>query len=85
VAYLRARRSHRLAGTPALWLGTRNRGAMTGSGLYQMLQRRADQAGYDPDVHPHQFRQAFAHDFQIGRIASDATFPGRRDREAVGA
>ena len=35
VAYLRARRSHRLAGTPALWLGTRNRGPMTGSGLYQ--------------------------------------------------
>ena len=29
VAYLRVRRSHRLAGTPALWLGTRNRGAMT--------------------------------------------------------
>ena len=66
VAYLRARRSHRLAGTPALWLGTRNRGAMTGSGLYQMLQRRADQAGYDPDVHPHQFRHTFAHDWLDG-------------------
>ena len=25
-----------------------------------MLQRRAVQAGYDPDVHPHQFRHTFA-------------------------
>lgn len=66
VAYLRARRSHRLAGTPALWLGTRNRGPMTGSGLYQMVSRRAEQAGYDPDVHPHQFRHTFAHDWLNG-------------------
>ncbi len=66
VAYLRVRRSHRLAGTPALWLGTRNRGPMTGSGLYQMLSRRAEQAGYDPDVHPHQFRHTFAHDWLGG-------------------
>jgi integrase/recombinase XerD len=39
---------------------------MTGSGLYQMLQRRAHQAGYDPDVHPHQFRHTFAHDWLDG-------------------
>jgi hypothetical protein len=32
-ASLRARRGHRLAATPALWLGTRHRGPMTGSGL----------------------------------------------------
>ena len=56
VAYLRARRSHRRADSPALWLGTRNRGPMTGSGLYRMLKRRAEQAGYEPAVHPHQFR-----------------------------
>jgi site-specific recombinase XerD len=66
VAYLRVRRMHRLARTPALWLGTRNRGPMTGSGLYQMLLRRAGQAGYDPDVHPHQFRHTFAHDWLDG-------------------
>jgi integrase/recombinase XerD len=36
--------------------GTRNRGAMLGSGLYRMLQRWAEEAGYDPAVHPHQFR-----------------------------
>jgi len=56
VAYLRARRGHRLAASPALWLGTRNRGALTGSGLYRMLIRRAGQAGYAPDVSPHKFR-----------------------------
>jgi integrase/recombinase XerD len=62
LAYLRVRRGHRLAGLPTLWLGTRNRGPLTGSGLYRMLQRRADQAGYDPDVHPHQYRHTFAND-----------------------
>ena len=30
---------------------------MNGSGLYRMLRRRADEAGYDPSaVHPHMFR-----------------------------
>jgi site-specific recombinase XerD len=48
VAYLRIRRSHRLAASspalsPALWLGTRNRSPLTGSGLYRMLKRRAGQ------------------------------------------
>jgi integrase/recombinase XerD len=32
-AYLRARRSHKMARLPALWLGSRNRGPMTGSGV----------------------------------------------------
>lgn len=55
--YLRARRSHKLAKLSALWLGSRNRGPMTGSGVYQMLDRRAEEAGYDPQaVHPHMFR-----------------------------
>jgi integrase len=66
VAYLRVRRGHRLAASAALWLGTRNRGAMTGSGLYRMLHRRAEEAGYDPAVHPHQFRHTFAHDWLDG-------------------
>lgn len=65
-AYLRVRRSHRLAASPALWLGTRNRGPLTGSGLYRMLKRRAEQVGYEPDVHPHQFRHTFANDWLAG-------------------
>lgn len=64
--YLRARRAHRPASSPTLWLGTRNRGPLTGSGLYVMLKRRAIQAGYDPDGHPHQFRHTFANDWLEG-------------------
>jgi integrase/recombinase XerD len=65
VAYLRVRRTHRQAGLPALWLGSRHRGPMTGSGVYQMLNRRAEQAGYAA-VRPHQFRHTFAHDWLEG-------------------
>ena len=36
-------------------------------------------------VHPHAFRHTYAQALEIGRIASDATFPGKRDRESVGA
>jgi site-specific recombinase XerD len=65
--YLRARRFHKMAKLPALWLGTRNRGPMTGSGVYQMLDRRAEEAGYDPAaVHPHMFRHTFANDWLAG-------------------
>jgi integrase/recombinase XerD len=65
VAYLRVRRSHRKAELQALWLGMRNRGPMSGSGVYQMLKRRAGLAGYDP-IRPHQFRHTFAHDWLEG-------------------
>lgn len=83
-AYLRARRSHKLAQSSALWLGSRNRGRMTGSGVYQMLHRRAEQAGYNPIIRPHQFRHTFANDWQIGRIASDAS-SGRSREHALPA
>jgi integrase/recombinase XerD len=63
-AYLRVRKSHRHAKSPALWLG--RRGPLTGSGVARMLQRRAEQAGYDPDVRPHQFRHTFANDWLYG-------------------
>ncbi len=50
-AYLRVRRVHPQTAQPALWLGPR--GPLSGSGVYQMLERRAEQAGYDPKmVHP---------------------------------
>ena len=65
--YLRVRRSHKMARLPALWLGSRNRGPMTGSGVYQMLDRRAEEAGYDPQaVHPHMFRHTVANDWLAG-------------------
>lgn len=52
--YLRVRRSD----LPALWIG--GRGAMTPSGIAQLIRRRASQAGIG-HIHPHQFRHTFAH------------------------
>jgi site-specific recombinase XerD len=66
-SYLRARRAHKQASLPALWLGSRNRRPMTGSGVYQMLERRCEEAGYDPaEIRPHMFRHTFAHDWLAG-------------------
>jgi hypothetical protein len=42
-------------------------------------------AGEVLEWRPHDFRRIFVTDAQMGRIASDATFPGKRDREAVRA
>lgn len=33
---------------------------MTGSDVYRMVKRRAEQAGYEPDVYPHMFRHVRA-------------------------
>lgn len=52
--YLRTRRSD----SPELWIG--GKGAMTPSGIAQMIRRRASQAGIG-HIHPHQFRHTFAH------------------------
>lgn len=59
--YLRVRAQHRQARLPNLWIGAR--GAMTGDGIAQMLERRAAAAGL-PHVHPHLFRHKFAHDWK---------------------
>jgi site-specific recombinase XerD len=57
--YLRARRHHRLADSDWVWLGTRGRGRLLGTGIRKMLIRRAEQAGY-AGVTPHQFRHTFS-------------------------
>lgn len=56
--YLRARRRHPRASEKALWISAK--GALTPSGLRQMLWRRSEQAGIER-VHPHAFRHRFAH------------------------
>jgi hypothetical protein len=48
-----------------------------------MLIRRAEQAGY-VGVTPHQFRHTFSDDWQMGRVASIASFPEKCDHDAVG-
>lgn len=57
--YLRARRSHRLAGTPALWLGDRGKD-FSYDALHKTLRWRADLAGV-PGFHPHRLRHTAAH------------------------
>jgi site-specific recombinase XerD len=57
--YYRERQRHALARLPRVWLGIKNRGPMTASGIYQMVSRRGAQAGVV--VHPHKFRHHFSH------------------------
>jgi site-specific recombinase XerD len=56
--YRRARATHPLAATPQLWIG--KKGPLTDSGLRQVLERRAAEAGVE-HVHPHRFRHTYAH------------------------
>jgi hypothetical protein len=49
-----------------------------------LLGRLADKAGIDKRVHPHGLRHTFADELQMGRIASDATFPGKCHHGAAG-
>jgi site-specific recombinase XerD len=56
--YLRARKNHPHAELPNLWL-TRF-GAMTTSGVRQMVKRRGEQAGIE-NLHPHVLRHSYAH------------------------
>lgn len=57
--YLRSRARHRHARLPSLWLSTK--GALTTSGLRQMLERRCTEIGVEP-INPHRFRHTFAHE-----------------------
>jgi site-specific recombinase XerD len=57
--YLRARRSHRLAGEPALWLGDRGKG-FSYDALHKTLAMRARAAGVE-GFHPHMLRHTAAH------------------------
>jgi integrase len=56
------RRSHPRADSPALWLG--KQGALTDTGVAQILKRRGRQAGL-AHIHPHQFRHTFAHQWRL--------------------
>ncbi len=56
--YLRTRGRHKLHARPELWLSPK--GALSQSGLAQVLNRRAAQAGIGK-LHPHMFRHTFSH------------------------
>jgi site-specific recombinase XerD len=60
--YLRERRSHRYAHSPALFLS--QRGPLSSDGVRDLLTRRAGLAGVK-GLNPHRFRHTFAHDFLL--------------------
>jgi site-specific recombinase XerD len=55
----RARKDHRDADGPWLWLG--KKGRLTETGIAQLLQRRGREAGLEGRLHPHLFRHTWAH------------------------
>src|SRR5574341_337666 len=61
--YLRKRRQHPFADSPALWLGARGQPAISADGIDAMLKRRAAAAGIK-GLHPHIFRHSWAHAFR---------------------
>jgi site-specific recombinase XerD len=67
--YIRlGRNKHHRSHVPALWLGPK--GQLTGNGVYQVVERRAREAGIP--AHPHMFRHAFAHTWlSAGREETD--------------
>lgn len=56
--YVRARKTHRMASLPSLWLGDRQR-AFSYQALYKALRARAEAAGI-ADFHPHVLRHTAA-------------------------
>ena len=80
--YLRVRARHKFAHLEALWLG--QRGALTKYGIRDLLERRGEQAGI-PNLHPHQFRHTFAHEWlRMGGNETDLMrIAGWRTREML--
>ena len=81
--YMRARSRHPLAAlSTALWLG--KKGPMTDSGVRQMLERRALDAGVE-NLHPHRFRHTMAHRWLAagGQENDLMRLAGWRSREMV--
>jgi site-specific recombinase XerC len=61
--YIRVRAGHPHAVGAWLWLG--RKGRLTASGVYQMMKDRGSAIGL-PDLHPHQLRHTFSHDWLAG-------------------
>lgn len=68
--YLSARKKHPLAASPKLWLGARGK-PLTGDGIMQMTERRAQRAGI-PHLHPHMFRHYAAAQAKRNRVPTAA-------------
>lgn len=82
--YIRARQAHKLNESEWLWLGTRNRGHLKYSGLYRMLNRRAQEAGYEA-VAPHMFRHTWTDDLLSAGVSPEDVMEvgGWKDRSML--
>jgi site-specific recombinase XerD len=80
--YVRARRRHKDADSPALWLG--QHGPLTESGIRRSVSQRGESAGIK-DLHPHMLRHLFAHQqLSDGMQESDLmALAGWRSRQMV--
>lgn len=68
--YLTVRASHRWAELEPLWLGEKGKGAMTPSGIYQMVTRRGEAIGV-PGLHPHVLRHSWAHMMKVANMPEE--------------
>jgi integrase/recombinase XerC len=68
--YLTERARHKYADFPPLWLGEKGKGPMTGSGIFQMIQRRGVLVGID-GLHPHVLRHTWAHLMKQANMSDD--------------
>ncbi len=68
--YLAERARHRQAWHSALWLGEKGKGPMTGSGIYQMIQRRGENVGIE-GLHPHVLRHSWAHLMKVAHMPEE--------------
>lgn len=80
--YLRLRGRHPHHDSTSLWIG--ERGAMTVSGIAQMVRRRGDQAGI-AGLHPHVFRHTSAHMYRAAGMSEGDLMAhgGWRSREML--
>ncbi|MBD0738607.1 hypothetical protein BGM09_35270 [Streptomyces sp. CBMA29] len=71
--YLRVRSTHALSESSGwLWLGTRSRKEMRYMGLYRMVKKRAEEAGYEPAaVTPHSFCHTWADDLMTAGVSGE--------------
>lgn len=81
--YVRARRSHKHAESPRLWLGAK--GPLTANGIQQMIDRRCQDAKI-PHVNLHRFRHTFAHNWKKAGGSEEGLMrlAGWKSREMLG-
>jgi site-specific recombinase XerD len=68
--YLRKREEHHKAqSTDRVWIG--EKGALTDSGIVQLIRRRCKRAGLDYLIHPHALRHTAAHMYKARGMSDD--------------